>query len=188
MFSVSSFLFSFIPHSCLPTPESCFFRSVSFTSIFIIFQAFIQFEHACKTSSSRSRRADSAYLWTSSWPRRGSQSNHENSGEHWKGFPVDAEVHDGSGAFWESRLQGKQRTSRRGWWTEVTELLQISLNTFRFFSKTVNINSFSRSHTGMYECGATRKKDGKYHSRQMRVTQKRDVRLWHASKAFLTTL
>ncbi|CAP22799.2 Protein CBG01840 [Caenorhabditis briggsae] len=41
-------------------------------------------------------------------------------------------------------------------------------------SKTVTIDSFSRIHTGMYECGATRKKDGKYHSRQMRVKQKRD--------------
>uniref|UniRef100_A0A1I7TDW0 EGF-like domain-containing protein n=1 Tax=Caenorhabditis tropicalis TaxID=1561998 RepID=A0A1I7TDW0_9PELO len=42
-------------------------------------------------------------------------------------------------------------------------------------SKTLTIDSFSRIHTGMYECGATRKKDGKYHSRQMRVKQKRDV-------------
>ncbi|CAI2351374.1 unnamed protein product [Caenorhabditis sp. 36 PRJEB53466] len=41
-------------------------------------------------------------------------------------------------------------------------------------SKTLTIDSFSRLHTGMYECGATRKTDGKYHSRQMRVKQKRD--------------
>lgn len=41
-------------------------------------------------------------------------------------------------------------------------------------SKTLSIQSFSRTHTGMYECGATRKKDGKYHSRQMRINQKRD--------------
>ncbi|CDH92928.1 EGF-like domain-containing protein [Caenorhabditis elegans] len=42
-------------------------------------------------------------------------------------------------------------------------------------SKTLTINSFSLSHTGMYECGATRKKDGKYHSRQMRVKSKREI-------------
>ncbi|EFO92945.1 hypothetical protein CRE_10074 [Caenorhabditis remanei] len=41
-------------------------------------------------------------------------------------------------------------------------------------SKTLTIDSFSRTHIGMYECGATRKTDGKYHSRQMRVKQKRD--------------
>ncbi|CAB3406153.1 unnamed protein product [Caenorhabditis bovis] len=44
-------------------------------------------------------------------------------------------------------------------------------------SKQFLIESFDKKNAGMYECGATRKSDKKYHSRQMRVSTKRENKL-----------